>query len=51
MIFQARYSPILLRIYKPIISGRQIVKRTSVTLSLKTIDKIINLNHDEQDKL
>jgi len=40
-----------MRIYKPIISGRQFVKRTSATLSLKTIDKIINLTHDEQDKL
>lgn len=40
-----------MRIYKPIISGRQIVKRTSATLSLTTIDKIINLTHDEQDKL
>jgi hypothetical protein len=40
-----------MRIYKPIISGRQIVRRTSATLSLKTIDKIINLDHDEQDKL
>jgi hypothetical protein len=28
-----------MRIYKPIISGRQIVKRTSATLSLTTIDK------------
>jgi len=40
-----------LRIYKPIISGREIVKRTTATLSLKTIDKIININHEEQNKL
>ncbi|MBN1860854.1 MAG: hypothetical protein JW840_05270 [Candidatus Thermoplasmatota archaeon] len=40
-----------LRIYKPIISGRQIVKRTPATLSVKTIDKIINLTHEQQDHL
>ena len=40
-----------MRLYKPIVSGRQIVKRTSATLSIPTIDKILNLDNEAQNKL
>ena len=40
-----------MRLYKPIISGEHIVKRTAADLSLRPIDKIMKLSYQKQDRL
>lgn len=40
-----------MRLYKPIISGEHIVKRTAADLSIRPIDKIMKLSSQKQDRL
>lgn len=40
-----------IRLYKPIVSGERIVKRTAADLSLLSINKLSNFTTDDQDKL
>ena len=40
-----------MRLYRPIISGEHIVKRTAADLSIRPIDKIMKLSSQKQDRL
>ena len=40
-----------MRLYKPIISGEHIVKRTAADLSIRPIDKVMKLSSQKQDRL
>jgi len=41
----------MMRLYKPIISGEYIVRRTAADLSIRPIDKIMKLSSQKQDRL